>query len=132
MMRVVDKPLPKYTFLPAQVTVDAPEGANLRDAAISAGVNVPSTCGGVASCGLCKVKIVAGADQLSPMTEGEISKLGNVFFITKERLACQAVGRGDVTCEVPDEQAERAKRAQKAKDFYREKLAERARTKHRN
>ena len=121
--------MPKYTYLPANVTVDAPEGANLRDAAISAGVSVPSTCGGVASCGLCKVKVTAGADQLNDMTAGEIGKLGNVFFITKERLSCQAVGRGDVTCEVPDEQAERAKRAQKAKDFYREKLLERSRGK---
>ena len=121
--------MPKYTYLPANVTIDAAEGQNLRDAAIAANVNVPSTCGGVASCGLCKVKITAGAEHLNAMTPDEIGKLGNVFFITKERLSCQAVATGDVTCEVPDEQAERAKRAQKAKDFYREKLAERARNK---
>ncbi len=121
--------MPKYTFLPANVTVDASDGQNLRDAAIAANVHVPSTCGGVASCGLCKVKVTAGAEHLNAMTPDEIGKLGNVFFITKERLACQAVGTGDVTCEVPDEQAERQKRAQKAKDFYREKLLERARNK---
>lgn len=121
--------MPKYTYLPANVTFDAADGQNLRDAAIAVNVNVPSTCGGVASCGLCKVKITAGAEHLNAMTPDEIGKLGNVFFITKERLACQAVATGDVTCEVPDEQAERQKRAQKAKDFYREKLIERSRSK---
>lgn len=125
--RAPERLVPKYTYLPAQITIDAAEGANLRDAAIDAGVEIPSTCGGVASCGLCKVKITAGAEHLAPMTKDEIGKLGNVFFITKERLACQAVATGDVTCEVPDEQAERQKRAQKAKDFYREKLLERSR-----
>ncbi len=119
--------MPKITYLPANVTLDAEPGDNLRDVALGNGVNVPSTCGGVASCGLCKVKIVSGAESLSAMTPAEIGKLGNVFFITKERLSCQAFISGDVTCEVPDEGAERAKRAQKAKDFYREKLAERAR-----
>ena len=115
-------------YLPSGVVVEALPGENLRDAAIRAGVHVPSTCGGVASCGLCKVKVVEGTDRLNAMTPDEIGKLGNVFFLTKERLACQAVASGDVACEVPDEQAERARRAQKAKDFYREKLAERERS----
>lgn len=119
--------MPKISYQPANVTVEVDAGVNLRDAAIRAGVVVPSTCGGVASCGLCKVKITAGAEHLGPMTELEIGKLGNVFFITKERLSCQAVATGDVACVVPDEQVERATRAQKAKDFYREKLLERDR-----
>jgi 2Fe-2S ferredoxin len=121
--------VPKITYMPANVTFEAEPGDNLRDVGLSNGVNIPSTCGGVASCGLCKVKITAGAENLGSMTPGEISKLGNVFFITKERLSCQAFISGDVTCEVPDEGAERAKRAQKAKDFYREKLLERSRQK---
>ncbi|MFM2153121.1 MAG: hypothetical protein RL199_1556 [Pseudomonadota bacterium] len=120
--------MPNIRFLPADITVDARSDENLRDAAIRCGVHVPSTCGGVASCGLCKVKVVDGADRLNAMTQGEIGKLGNVFFITKERLACQAVASGDLTCEVPDEQAEKARRAQKAKDFYREKQQERERS----
>jgi len=119
--------VPKITYLPAQVTVDVPVGSNLRDPGLAAGVEIPSTCGGVASCGLCKVKIVAGAEHLNAMPPDEVGKLGNVFFITKERLSCQAQLSGDVTCEVPDAQVERAARAQKAKDFYREKLAERSR-----
>ena len=121
--------MPNVTYLPANVTVQVETGANLRDPGLEAGVRIPSTCGGVASCGLCKVKVIAGAEHLSPVNEAEIGKLGNVFFITKERLSCQALVQGDVTCEVPDESSERANRAQKAKDFYREKLAERSRAK---
>jgi 2Fe-2S ferredoxin len=120
--------VPTIRFLPSDVRVEALPDENLRDAAIRAGVHIPSTCGGVASCGLCKVKVVEGADRLNALTPDEVGKLGNVFFITKERLACQAIASGEVACEVPDEQAEREKRAQKAKDFFREKQAERART----
>ncbi len=120
--------MPNIRYLPSGVVVEAGPEENLRDAAIRVGVQVPSTCGGVASCGLCKVKVVEGADRLNAMTPDEVGKLGNVFFITKERLACQAVATGDVTCEVPDEQAERARRAQKAKDFFREKQQERERS----
>jgi uncharacterized 2Fe-2S/4Fe-4S cluster protein (DUF4445 family) len=126
--REEDRIVPSIHFFPADVRVEAQPGENIRDAAIRLGVNVPSTCGGVASCGLCKVKVVDGGEHLNAMTADEVGKLGNVFFITKERLACQAVAAGDIRCEVPDEQAERARRAQKAKDFFHEKQAERARS----
>lgn len=91
----------------------------MRDAGLAAGVQIPSTCGGVGSCGLCKVRVTAGAEFLSDPTEVEISKLGNVFFITKERLSCQTrVSGGDVGCEVPEEYHRKAKKAQLRKDGY--------------
>ena len=108
----------KVHFQPANVSIEVPAGVNLRDASLQAGLQIPSTCGGVGSCGLCKVKITAGAEHLSPMTLLETGKLGNVFFITKERLACQTTVTGDVSCEVPDDSARRAKGAQMKKDTY--------------
>ena len=121
--------MPKITYLPSHVSIEIGPASSLRDAAIEAGVTIASTCGGVASCGLCKVRIVSGAEHLSALTPGEVGKLGNVFFITKERLACQTRASGDVTCEVPDETEERARRATKAKDLHRERLVERSRAK---
>ena len=45
---------------------------------------------GKATCGLCRVKILAGEDALSPFNAAERKHLGNVYFITKTRLSCQA------------------------------------------
>ncbi|HLL21654.1 MAG TPA: 2Fe-2S iron-sulfur cluster-binding protein, partial [Kofleriaceae bacterium] len=58
-------------------------------------------CVGKGTCGLCRVKIVAGAEHLNPFTDEERKHLGNVYHITKVRLACRCkVTGGDVTCEV--------------------------------
>lgn len=111
--------MPRIHFQPAGVSIEVASGSNIRDAGINAGVEIPSTCGGVGSCGLCKVKITSGAECLGEMTEVELNKLGNVFFITKERLSCQTiVGDGDVACEVPEETRAKAKKVQLRKDAY--------------
>jgi ferredoxin len=118
--------LPTITFQPGGVTIEVPDGTNIRDASLRAGMQIPSTCGGVGSCGLCKVKITSGVDHIGPMTSLETGKLGNVFFITKERLSCQTLVHGDVGCEVPDDSADRARRAQLAKDGLRSRLPDRS------
>ena len=59
-----------------------------------------SSCGGHASCGDCVIKISSGEDNLSPPPFEEIKLLGNVFHITKERLACQTKISGDVTIDL--------------------------------
>lgn len=45
----------KVTFLPMEKTVEVPEGIKILDAAVLAGVEVESTCGGRGTCGKCKV-----------------------------------------------------------------------------
>jgi len=63
------------------------------------GVFLKSTCGGFASCRDCIVKVTSGEDNcLSPSFE-EIKLLGNVFHLTKERLACQLKICGPITIE---------------------------------
>jgi ferredoxin len=47
------------------------------------------------------VKITAGAESLNPYTDEERKHLGNVYHITKIRLACRTlVGAGDVALEI--------------------------------
>jgi uncharacterized 2Fe-2S/4Fe-4S cluster protein (DUF4445 family) len=65
-------------------------------------------------------------EHIGPMTTLETGKLGNVFFITKERLSCQTAVQGDVACEIPDDSADRARRAQLAKDGLRTRLGDRS------
>jgi ferredoxin len=77
------------------------EGANLRRAALDAGIN-PYTglnnlnnCGGVGQCGTCVVEVVEGARNLSPRSDVE-----QVYLADRPasyRLSCRTTVNGDVT-----------------------------------
>jgi ferredoxin len=72
------------------------QGETLFDA-MERNNNAPEVkCGGVGQCGECVVKIISGREALSKMTLKEEHLLGNVFYITKERLGCQMTVNGDI------------------------------------
>lgn len=50
----------KVTFQPANKSVEVPNGDTISQAAVAAGVQIESTCGGKGTCGKCKVEIKAG------------------------------------------------------------------------
>lgn len=81
-------------------TVEAPEGSTLFEAGAKIAAGIETACVGKGTCGLCRVKIVAGADSLNPFTDEERKHLGNVYHITKVRLSCRSKVAGDVTIEV--------------------------------
>jgi uncharacterized 2Fe-2S/4Fe-4S cluster protein (DUF4445 family) len=100
--------LPSITYLPAGTSppagtrVDCAAGESIFEVARRAGINVTTACVGKATCGLCLVKIVAGEQHLSPFNSAERKHLGNVYFINKLRLSCQArLADGDVVVELP-------------------------------
>jgi ferredoxin, 2Fe-2S len=102
--------VPRVTFLPLDKTVDCAEGESVFDAARRSGVPIPTACVGKATCGLCRVKILAGAEFLPPINRDEQKHLGNTYFITKLRLSCQCkVSGGDVTVQIPDMPAPKKK-----------------------
>jgi 2Fe-2S ferredoxin len=95
--------MPRVTFLPFDTTVECNDGESVFDAARRANVPIPTACVGKATCGLCRVKIMSGAEHLPPMNREEQKHLGNTYFITRLRLSCQSVVRGgDVTVSIPD------------------------------
>jgi ferredoxin len=81
---------PTVTFLPSGVIAPARPGESLFEIGKRVGVRISTSCNGKASCGLCRVAIVAGEEGLTPLGPLEKRHLGNVYFITKQRLACQA------------------------------------------
>lgn len=81
-------------------TVEVPEGTTLFDAGAKVTAGIDTACVGKGTCGLCRVKIVAGADKLNAFTDEERKHLGNVYHITKVRLACRSKLTGDVTIQV--------------------------------
>jgi uncharacterized 2Fe-2S/4Fe-4S cluster protein (DUF4445 family) len=89
------------TFQPTGLRVDCADGDSIFDVGRRAGIAISTACVGKATCGLCRVKIVEGEAHLSPMSSAEKKHLGNVYFITKIRLACQTRVSGDVVVDVP-------------------------------
>jgi uncharacterized 2Fe-2S/4Fe-4S cluster protein (DUF4445 family) len=93
--------MPRITFLPAAVTVDCEDGESVFEVGRRNGIVIDTACVGKATCGLCRVRIVDGEDHLSPRGRDDERHLGNVYFLTKVRLSCQArVTGGDVTVEL--------------------------------
>jgi 2Fe-2S ferredoxin len=97
--------VPKLTFLPQSLEVDCPVGESVFDAARRCGIPVSTACVGRGTCGLCRVRVQAGEENLSPFADAEKRHLGNVYFLTKERLACQARVLGDATVEARIQEA---------------------------
>ena len=61
---------------------------------------IPSACGGRATCGLCKVKVLEGAGPILPTEEPYLDKEERESNI---RLACQVKVRRDLRIEIPKE-----------------------------
>jgi ferredoxin len=93
--------MPKVTILgePPQ-TLDVAADTTLFEAGAKLSAGIDTSCVGKGTCGLCRVKIVAGAEHLNPFTDEERKHLGNVYHITKVRLACRCKLAGDVTIAV--------------------------------
>ncbi|MDX2020453.1 MAG: 2Fe-2S iron-sulfur cluster-binding protein [Deltaproteobacteria bacterium] len=97
--------VPKLTFLPQNLEVQCAEGESVFDAARRSGIPVSTACVGRGTCGLCRVRVMAGEENLSAFTEAEKRHLGNVYFLTKERLSCQTRLNGDATVEARIQEA---------------------------
>lgn len=79
------------------VTTFAQEGENLLEVARQTNVAIDAPCGGNASCGKCKVKLVEG-ELHSPKTR----HISDEEYQGGWRLACVSKITGDVAVEVPD------------------------------
>jgi uncharacterized 2Fe-2S/4Fe-4S cluster protein (DUF4445 family) len=86
----------KVTFHPSDRYISVDEGENLLQAAMEAGIHINASCGGNATCGKCKIKIIGGAVE-SPMH----AKLSTAEYKDGYRLACQSSINGNVDVEIP-------------------------------
>jgi uncharacterized 2Fe-2S/4Fe-4S cluster protein (DUF4445 family) len=85
-------------------------GETLLSAAQSVGVELQAVCGGVGTCGQCKVRLTAGS--LSAPTSQEKEMLGRELLERSCRLACQALPTSHVTLEIPPESLTSSQRVQ--------------------
>ena len=76
---------------------------SLLNSLLAAGVRIRHDCGGKALCGTCAVRIVAGADGLSPLAPSEAARLEATGRPSGFRLACQVRAARDAEIEIPSE-----------------------------
>ncbi|MCG7844552.1 MAG: ASKHA domain-containing protein [Methanomassiliicoccales archaeon] len=88
---------PQVSFHPKGRTVEVPEGTNLLEAAIMAGVEINSACAGRGVCGRCRV-VVEG-----PIDSQPSDKITKEEWSTGYRLACLSKVKGDCSIFVPEE-----------------------------
>jgi ferredoxin len=127
--------MPLVKFIKENKEIEVPNGTDLRSAAINAGINLYQglngfgaginkylNCHGLGQCGMCRVNIVKGMENASPMgimeklrfrcpiptpiTPGAIDPLPCMAYIGNEdtmRLACKTRVQGDMEVETGPE-----------------------------
>jgi ferredoxin, 2Fe-2S len=83
------------TFQGLNLAAEAKADETLLDAARRAGAPLGNSCGGVGVCARCRVRVVSGAENLSPPTTIESRVSAQRGLDAGERLACQAVVKGE-------------------------------------
>ena len=68
---------------------DAADGETLLVVAQRVEAPVHTLCTGVGTCVQCKVEVREGGENLSPVSALEKDRLGNIYHLTGERMACQ-------------------------------------------
>ena len=95
-------PLLTIENLPGPAIV-VPAGATLLAAIQGAGHDWQHACGAKGRCTTCRVRVLAGATHLSPLTAPELRYQAAGRLLPTERLTCQArLPAGDVLGCVPE------------------------------
>jgi 2Fe-2S ferredoxin len=95
--------MPRVTFLPSGIEVDAAEGETLLDIALDNEIELDHNCGGNCACSTCHVIIESGLETLNPISEEEDEMLEEAYGLTeKSRLSCQIIVSDDLTVRIPD------------------------------
>ncbi len=89
------------TFLPKNKKTRIPLGTTILEASLGIGLVHRHVCGGNATCGTCRVIILEGKENLSPISKREFQLLGEDRIQQNCRLACQCKILGEVVVKIP-------------------------------
>jgi len=93
--------MPTVEILPDCVQVAVRNGTTLLASAAAGGVELMHSCGGIGACTSCRVRIVRGSQNLSPIGRAEAEQLRESGIFTTHRLSCQTQVFGDAVVERP-------------------------------
>jgi len=104
---MVDKKKYEVRFLPTGKSIKVTTGYNLRQAILDTGLTIDSSCGGVGTCGRCKVKVLKGqaGTKKSKFISQKDKKEGYV-------LSCITTVKSDMEVEIPEQKKVKAKIAE--------------------
>ena len=88
---------PRVHLRPGRRWLAVSPGETLLDAALRCHVPLGSSCGGVAACSACVVRVLKGGRNLGPVGADEKRLAAREGFAPDERAACQVRPRGDAT-----------------------------------
>ncbi len=91
----------RVTFDNLGVGADVAPGTTILEAAMAARIELNHYCGGMASCGSCRIEVVEGADHVSPMEPMEEPTLDMVKENPGDRLGCQTRIHSNITIKIP-------------------------------
>ncbi|MDD5667543.1 MAG: ASKHA domain-containing protein [Actinomycetota bacterium] len=100
------------TVQPGGTRFTCPSDEDLLTALHGAGINVESVCGGMGTCGKCRVRILEG--KVTDPTLEEEDHLSEEQLDGGERLACQVFPESDLVIELPDSSLATGERLQLA------------------
>ena len=86
----------RVTFYPSERSIFVDEEENLLQAAMEAGIHINASCGGNATCGKCKIRLIGGNIE-SPMH----ARLSEEEYAQGYRLACLSTVNSNVDVEIP-------------------------------
>lgn len=93
--------MPKVQITTDDMTIEVAEGYALIDMCEDYDTSILFGCRDGA-CGACMVRVLEGAENLSPMKDDEKDFLETLAAEPEERLACQCKVYGDVKLEVSE------------------------------
>jgi ferredoxin len=76
-------------ILPDQKIVQASQGQTILDALLDNEIEIDHSCGGMGSCGTCRIFVQQGLEQFEPRNEVEQDIADDRQFAENERLCCQ-------------------------------------------
>lgn len=85
-----------------EITVKFAVGETILDAAIRAKLPLDHSCGGMGTCGTCRVFIRQGLEKLSLPGDVESEIIHDRGFLKNERLACQNDCTEGLVVEIPN------------------------------
>lgn len=78
-----------FRVLPEDIEVQASQKQTILEALLEAHIEIDHSCGGMGSCGTCRVFVIKGLELLGPRNELEKEIAEDRNFSVEERLSCQ-------------------------------------------
>jgi ferredoxin len=95
------KSLISLKILPENRIVKASQGTTILEALQTSRIKLDSSCGGMGTCGTCRVFVEQGIEKLGPLTEAELEMSQDRQFESNERLSCQCQAQDGIVLRRP-------------------------------